>query len=556
MKFNKISTIIVIAAAALVLLVAGVFFLRKPIKGYVNGIRVNRLEARALEAFEAEKWDEASRLGKAAYYIDNGNKTVQLIVARSMLNQRMASASEWWKLVINEPDLPVDELRFLTQALLVSGRVEEGIPFLKRLVELDGDNAETQKIWLGFLRMERRYGKALELVTRLTEAGSQDWSIHQEYLFMQGRLSPGESRAGAGIITHLEELLAEAGPLALNAARELIILEDVSHESRMMATSYMREHKADNIDLLYAESAEVKEGIRKEAELYPILEEILVDPIEGTLEEVLDWASWMNALDWFVENVSWENFLANGGSPDSYLSLLLKLEKYKELVDLTESFASKSDNASTPMLYYRSVALHSLGDVEQAQEMLRLSVQTVDPENTSLLERLLIRDGQWSLLTDLYAILMTNDPDNRTAIVKAISAFYYTGKHDELVPLLDKLEEGEFSSKPDAESFLAYLKLLTNGYNPGTHGYLESLVTQYPEVFDFRLVLGVSYVLQGRISVGQELLSDMPILGLNAPRYIRIAAVILGKSKSDLIAPGEYEFLMPRERYLISSRSE
>lgn len=550
MKLNKVSIIIISAVVGLILVAALGFALREPIKDYINGIRVGRLEARATEAFAAEKWDEASRLGQAAYYIDNDNRTVQLIVARSLLNQRMASASEWWKLVINEPDLPVDELRLLTTALLQSGRVEDGIIFLKRLVELDGENPQTQRLWISFLRRERRYGKAMELATRITREGSDDWAIHQEYLVMNDQLGGGDSRAS--VISHLEALLKEGGPLAMNAARELIILDEVTHETRLAATAYMREHKRDDVDVLYAASAEVKEGVRDEADIYGLLESLLDDPEEGVLEEVLDWAAWMNALDWFAENVAWEDYIENGGSRDAYLDLLLRVEDFNQLIDITERFASESDDQATPILYYRSVALHSTGNIEEAQETLRLSVQTVDPENTSRLEILLIRDGHWSLLTDLYDILMTDDPDNSMAVVKAISAHYYTGQHDDLIPLLDRIEYQEFDDRPDIESFLIYLNLLRDGYDPGIHGYLENQVAKYPEVFDFRLVLGVSYVLQGRANIGQDLLVDMPILGMNAPRYIRIASVILGKPERELIAAGEYEYLMPRERYLIS----
>lgn len=550
MKMNKWITIAAAAVFSGLVVIGGIVLFREEIKDYINGARAQRLEERAKQAFSKEQWAEASRLGQAAFYLDADNKEIQLIVARSLLKQKMSSAVGWWRLAIDDPNLPVDELRYLTEALLRGDNVEETIFFLNRLLELDGENAETQKLWMDSLSRLRRHQTVAELAGRLVNEGSEDWTIHQTYLRSLQRRESGERNLL--VIKHLQELLNQNQALSLDAARELVVVPEVDSATRLQAIQYLKENGVDELDMLYAKSAEARENQSDSSVLLPLLESILDEPEQGQASEMLNWALWMDALEWFLDRTDYDSFKANGGSPDAYFRALLREERYDEVKELTATIASSEEASELPVLLYRSAALEATGEKEEALETLQLAVETVDPDRSYQLEAALIQGGQWNLVSKLYDILLQDDPDDPKRLIKCIGANYYTGEQEASAPLLAKLELGAFEQFPDQENFLIYLKLLDKGYQQEIHQHLEALLVRYPEIFDFRLTLGFSYLLQGQQDIGEQMLSNMPELSLRAPRYIRVMAVILGENPENLMHPGEMDSLTPRERYLIS----
>ncbi len=550
MKLSKLRVILLVLVGQACVGLGAVYLLRAPIKSYINEIRAERVFAKAEEAFAAERWADAARLGTAAHHLDQGNLNIDLLVARALLKQRNAAAISWWNLVLDSPAIPVDELRELTAALLSAQQLEEALPFLSRLVQLDGDNPETHRLWLQSLQIQHRYQRVRTLAGSFAEGGSEDWSIHQAYLHMQ-RASSGAGE-GNQVLEHLRRLLEEDGPLSLNAARELVFIRDIDPESLQLASRYLVANGESDLDKLHAASAEAKAGLRDHKSLTELLVPIVEEPNPGDLEKLLRWARWMNAEPWYLEQIDYATFRANEGNPDMYLGLLLSRGKFAELLELTETAASEGGDGMAAFLYYRSAALEETGEPEAARNTLNLAVQTVDPANYDTLERYLARDGRWNLLSQLYDILIETDTDNSVFLIKALGARYYSGRQDDLKPILERINTEAFETKPDMQGFLLYTRLLEGEYTPEVHKAIEELMANYPEVFDFRLILGVSYVLQGRSSLGRELLAGMPGMGRQAPRYLRVAAVILGLPAKDLLLPGETETLLPRELFLIS----
>jgi hypothetical protein len=552
MNKTKLRIFILAGIIIVVVSIGGIFLFKGPIKKTINGIRSDRLTVKAQEAFSQELWEQAARQGKAAHYLDEQNKEIQLLVARALLKQRDRSAVEWWKLVIDQPDLPVDELRLLTEVLLNSGELEDGTDFLGRLMVLDGENPETRRLWLTALQMERRYSQMMSLSGELASSGSDDWSIHRLHMSMQENFS-GE-KGEEMVIEHLRSLVEADGPLSLRAARELAAHPTVDSATRIMATSYLEENAEDDLDILYSQSVEVKAGILDWVELLPILERILAEPDKEVLEELTRWAGWMGATSWFMDNVSWETYYKSGANVEPYLRLLYNGGAYQQLLALTEREYTEREKGASALLYYRAVALEQLGQQEQAAATLELAIKVVDPTEASEIESFLVRDNRWNLLVKLYQIILKDEPGNPAYLLKALGAYYYTGDQTQLLITLEQIKPGQYDSEPGKASFILYLRLLLEGYSPELNRSLESLFARYPEVFEFRLVLGVSYLLQGRPDVAAGFIEDMPKLGRSAPRFIRVAAILLGESREALLFPDESQYLLPREAFLLSQR--
>ena len=402
--------------------------------------------------------------------------------------------------------------------------------------------------------MQHRYDKVRTLAGTFAQSGSEDWNIHSAYIRMQRNL---DDEAGLeSVSNHLEKLMADGGSLALHAAREMIFLPGVSSSHLLSAADYLKTHAESPVDRLFAIGVQVKQGGESIDTTVTYIDQILQDPQPGDLDKVFKWAKWMQAGSWILEKIDWQTYQAGGGTPDPFLGLLLSEGKYDQLLQLTEAAASEGGEEMTAFLYYRSIVLQETGKEEDARKTLNLAVQTVDPERYSILERYLARDGQWLLLSNLYDILMENNPDEPIFIVKALSSRYYAGYQDELAGLLQRADLEAYDAQPDAKGFILYLKLLQEGSTPELHSQIEQLMATYPDIFDFRLFLGVSYILQGQRSLARDLVADMPPMNDAAPRYIRVAAVILGKPADELIQLAEREILLPREKFLISIQEQ
>lgn len=350
-------------------IVVGGWLFRAEIRSALNTYRADRLVQQAQAAFANEDWTNAARLGTAAHYLDPANPDTDLLVARALLKDRNPSSVTWWRRVLDRPDLPMDELRSVTRAILGQGNVEEGLPFLQRLLRSDGDHPATQRLWL-------------------------------QALGLQGRLGSAETYA-----------------------------------------------------------AQV-------------------------------------------------NLPLSPGSPAP---------------------STKPAN-------------------------LALAVETAGVDETDSLASTLSREGEWKLLQRLMERRLAEDPDNPVYLVKLAGAHYYRGDPTPIPPLIERLPPGSLETQPVWESFLSYLRMLTEGFDSAHHSRLETLLARYPEILEYRLVLGLSFHLNGQTQLARGLVEDLPEIPLATARHLRVTAAILGLDQSALLRPAEEQHLLPRERYLLSQQ--
>lgn len=547
-NFQRIALIISLIG---ILSLMALFLGRNLIRDTIREVRAERLYEKAQVAFEEERWDVAARQGQAAHYLSPEDTAIQLLVAQATLKERSFGTLSWWKMLLDEPELPVEDLKLLTRILLRSGYTDDAQLFINRLVGLAPEDRETQQLWLQLLNLQKRYGKAREFAGELVRGGTEDWGIHRFYLNLESQLTGAQGQQEA--IAHLRELVEEGGALALNAARELALNSAAGPDDRLLAAAYLGENAADDVDLLLARSIEVREGVTSRASLDPLLEGILEEPGPGGLSELLNWSRFMGSQGWFLDNVTFEAFLENEGSPATYLRLLLSENRFQELLALTEGALADTESGITPtLIYYRASALEQLGQAEEAEAALTTALQVVDPEAASGMENSLMQDNRWPLLIVLYESLLDGNPDDPVILFKLLASAYYIGDQDKVGEVLDRIESGAYDDQPGQASFVFYLRLIIEGPSPGLHERLEALLTEFSQVSDFRPVLGLSYLLRGNVEVARQFADGIPELDPAMPRFLRIACILLGRDQESYLLPGEFEFILPRERYLIS----
>jgi hypothetical protein len=253
-----------------------------------------------------------------------------------------------------------------------------------------------------------------------------------------------------------------------------------------------------------------------------------------------------------IDQLSWAQFRETGGIAEPYFEALMSAGEYRRVIEISENDFNNSGDEAPLYLYYRARAWGELGEAGQAEDTLRLAVTVVDPDNTSQLERKLFAERQWPLLIQLYTRLLGEQPDNLLFQQKYIAANYYLGNQDALERQLKQIDLKRFEGLPAAQGFMLYLRIILFNAEESDHLELEKLLSDYPEVFDCRLVLGVSYLLRGQPEIARGFLDGMPELTSRAPRFLRVCALVLGIPNDDLISLSEAEFLLPREQYLLS----
>lgn len=545
---------ILMMAGALVFLLGVVYFGRASLKRSINEVRAERLYSQAEAAFEAELWAEAARKGTAAHYLDPDAAKIELLVARALLKQRSLDAVTWWSRVLPYPELPVDELRFLTRMLVQSGRRQQALPFLERLVELDGQNPETQSLWLFTLHSERQLTQSYALADQLVERGSEDWNVHQQYLQLQAISDPEGGTQQT--IDHLVGLVQSEGSLALPAARELALMDEASLQVRLEAAERLLELSDSGLDRMLAEGIRWQAGQSDRDAVEKALETYLESDAENRHQQALEWALWMGEPAIVLEQLEWATYRATGAPAELYFQALMDTGAYQEVLDRSQQGFSEAGDDSVAFLVYRAEAMAALGAEEDAESTLAHAIRVVEPAQSPLLERYLMQGQQWEMLVELYAKLYAEAPDNADLVLRYLAALYYTGKQDRLGDLVEAIDPKLFESDTGPLAFLLYLKVLMGGFDPALHRSVEDLLAEYPEVFDFRLVTGFSYLLQGESPTARSFSEGMPTLQLSAPRYIRVMAALLDGQLKDRFGPAEMQHLLPRERYLLSQVAE
>jgi hypothetical protein len=357
---------------------------------------------------------------------------------------------------------------------------------------------------------------------------------------------------GQTVLNHLRSLIAEDTALSLFAARELAALSSASETDRLMAAEYLYENGEDQLDRLYAAGIQVKSGERDLASLEGIIQEVVDSGEKEALENLLRWSVWMGQSGLILDQLGWDLYREAGGAAEPYFEAMLAAGRYRELIALSERAYGDSGEDAPLYLYYRARAWQRLGDWEQANATLQLAVQVVDPDETDKLERKLFADQQWELLIRLYQRLLNEEPENLLFQQKYIAASYYLGNQDVLEEQLATIDLTRFEGQPAIQGFILYLRVILFNAAEKDHELLEKLLADYPEIFDFRLILGASYLLHGEPEVARSFLEGMPELTVRAPRFLRVSALMLGLSGKDLIPATEREYLLPREQYLLN----
>jgi tetratricopeptide (TPR) repeat protein len=514
--------------------------------GVVGRLRAEYFVRQAGEALEAGNWQRAARLGSSAYYLDTRRHDAALITARAELKQQSPSTVDWWRRGLAVREQPVDELRTLVTMLVGSGQKTEALLFMNRLLLEDPNGLETQVLWMRLMESLKRYHEVLDTSRNIVDRDSTDWAVHQRYVQLQIGLGGEEGKQMA--VRHLKNLIQNGGPLALESARMLSRAWEISAEARISGGRYLIENSMSELDTIQGFRAlGTNEWIVAQKKYNELL-----GMVEGdALTDAAKWAVGIREYGWLLEGISIEEYIARAADPSPYYAACLANEQYEKLITATESRLERDVTTNAIQLYYRGMGLVGLGRTDEAHASFQLAVDVAEGEEIAGLEALLFAGKKWDQLQNLYDRVTMDYPERTSYLHKALSVAYHRADTAKIERLLELVDVTQLRQQPVLEAFVVYLNLLTRGWDTTTHDRLEALLAEYPQTFEFRLLLGMSYVLAGKKDFGVGFLEGMPQLGQTAPRFIRVCAAFLGVDRVTVLEPGEWELLMPRERLLL-----
>lgn len=513
-------------------------------------LRADYLMRRADVAFAEGNWEKSSRLGAAAYFLEGERADAALLVARAHLKRRSPSTVDWWRRGLSVPVQPLNELQQLAGLMLDGGQYETALEFIHRLLQEDPGGMETQQLWMRALEGMKRYTDSMEVTKTVLSDGESNWSLHHRFIDLQRGLGGEAGKEVA--LRHLETLLNSGGAHSLEAASQLIRLSDVPEELVERAARALETGSELVAMIVEAQLALSRLALQEEAFARRSFLAYLIKQQNEGLNEASRLVLSLRRPEWLLEGIDYKDYLNRGGAEELYFEACLAHGAFAELLRLTEEEFEGWRRSKAIHHYYRARALKELGDLDEAKASLNLAVEIVEAEEIPGLEGRLFRDANWDVLQALYNRLQRENPGDLRYFQQALTVEYYRSDTAGIEELLEEFHGGSLSRQPVAEGFRLYLGLLTDGWTPAVHRTLEKLVSKYPETFDFRLLLGLSYYVSGEQGFAQGFVEEMPDLGKLSPRFLRVCAAVLGASSASLIGVEEWASLLPRERYLLA----
>lgn len=513
-------------------------------------LRADYFMSQAEAAFAEGNWEKSSRLGASAYFLEGERADAALLVARAHLKRRSPATVDWWRRGLSVSAQPVKELQELTELMLDGGQYDAALEFIHRLLQVDPGGMETQQLWMRALEAMKRYTDYMEVTKTVMNDGESNWSLHHRFIDLQRGLGGEEGKEVA--LRHLASLLDSEGAHSLEAASQLLRLEDVPEGLALRAARALVNRSDSPATVVEAQLALSRLAVQEEEIALRSYLAYLEKQENEELNEACRLVLSLRRPEWLLKGIDYIEYLNRGGAEELYLEACLAHEAFTELLGLTEGEFVERRGSKALHHYYRARALNALGDLEEAQASLNLAVEIVEAEEIPGLEARLFRDGNWDVLQTLYNRLQREHPGDWRYFQQALTVEYYRSDTAGIERLLEEFDGRSLSRQPVAEGFRLYLDMLTKGWTPAIHQALEELVAKYPETFDFRLLLGLSYYLSGERGFAQGFVEGMPELGESSPRFLRVCAAVLRASSISLIRFEEWTSLLPRERYLLA----
>ena len=513
---------------------------------------------KSLQAYELGNYKSALDHAMTACGLAPQNEEYALIRARAALRYKVRDIFRLWAPILRYEGTTAADLVDLVEMLEDLEQEASINATLPVLLEKDPTNSDGRRLYLRALLRDFQYEAVREVAGQWIEDGSRDWGVHGAYV--SALLNFPDPAIQAEGKAHLESLVDDPTRLGLNAIRRLLTMELTPEQTRDLIARVEDHPLAERGDKMVTlawryreEGSTTFEDAQREVLALIDFE----DPLQRT--EYLQWLARLGRHSLVLENLTEKDAVADAALCRLYLNAKIETGAEAEVIDFTIGNKDDLPLSQASLLLIRSRALARLGNQQELEKTLTLAVRVADLRDFAELEREFAQLGRWRNLGDLYRTLMENRATRQFGAGKLIFSHYFLNNEPELVSTLKDLSLDEFRDDANLLNFVAYLKLLyENDTRLEVTQALEDLMAEYPNLYDFRIILALAYKLDGNDRVVNELLPFIPPQLNDAQlRYLRLAHRVIFEAVSKqegaafTPAPLEFDDLLPRERAIL-----
>lgn len=471
---------------------------------------------------------------------------------------------EWWTRAADKGMLAKDGRIELIRYGLRTGEGALVRPYLYKMEKEFGAQPELQSLRLRFLQRDRRHREAFELAGELLSNGHGGREVFSAYIHSASSapdFGPGERREALALLQNLSQ---REDSLGLDALRTRLVLWDgLSPEERDALGNRLREHPAasisDRLHLLSLRLAAGKDRALGLSEAKATYEELAGREEGGDAGAVL-----ASFTDWLMRENYLQPCLRYLETPDTAFDpALFHTRQLALMLSGSPEKAYQYSLSENPLetarnLVLRAMAQSRMKEREAVQQSLSLAVESIDESEIPWLESILLRGREVDLLAYLFEQLEKSLENPGPARVKLLAYYYVAQDEQGIERLLREVDPHRLTVDVRDKIPFLYFRTLYRVDLPATRSLIEELVTEMPDIAEFRILLSFVYTMSGKAALAGDLLQELPADLVADSRMVRIMMAAVHLANRDLpraitLADGiAAETLLSQERTLLS----
>jgi hypothetical protein len=511
---------------------------------FAKQIRAQQHLTAALESKAAGDHQAAFDRLKAAHNLDPQQAAIRRLLGPYAADVQNRAALAWWLDAAESGLLDPDSIRELIAFGQQTQQFDAVAPYLQRALEQSPEDARLMELQMVALQNQMKQIEAFSIARELIIQGATSDAVRSSYLFLAfslPQLSAGYRSESLGFLKQFAQEDSHGGLVALRILRDNI--EQFSPEEQQRFAAMLQSHpQADLLDRLraltiVANNAPEDEIITTALQLHrdnPTPESPIVRDEDATgqhPDEVL--ADWLNAQGFHSAAIAFlqqHKPLRSSSMEYAYTRALIGLNAFQQ----AEASLLDSQHLSQVRKLFLRVLIYERQDLrDDADNLLKVMADVVESSEVDWVEAVLLQRGKDQLLVAMFEHLAERLPNPFPAQMKLLSHYYRLGKARDLAALTSHIQ------LVDLDTFLAqkiqvlYFRILFNQGMPIVVQELERMVARFPQIIDFRYLLGLAYAQAGHGDAAAALVEGTDWQTISDETALLISAAVVEMQTGD-----------------------
>lgn len=524
--------------------------------------QAQRFYEQAVQHEKDRDYAGAVQKAEASFRLQTDNPAALMYLARLtlLLPHGHPQMSEWWEGAMRTPDCRPEDILQYIEVLVKHGDNAHAYPLVVSLRQLDPENERALDIQADLLMSERKMVQAERLLKEFlaTHENASPETYQRLAEILLSFAADSQREEAKALLLHLSN--TQGAPL-LYALRR--ITRDAMFTSEERADAGEKLLALDGItiaDHLTAYNALLEARRMRRTDIRDQLVALLQDESKKDPDAMARLGAWLINSDqsrYFLQLLTMDEARLDPNIFAARLMAMVRAGSADEVYGITFDKSDRNPLSPVENLLVRAEALYAQERKDEFLSTLQSLADSVTPENFRLIEQRLVSYGAYDILIGTYERLREDDHTRGFARRKLLLSYYFLGRERDLLTLLEDFDGYLSEEDPSTQAIICYLNSLYNREEEETIRIAESLVTRFPNIIDFRVVLAFEAMKTGRRDRVKALVGDLPLMPPDQQRYLRIAMLVLkassgsGEALSAVAMELQNKELLPAERVLL-----